>query len=81
MWNAALSRIEMHLHSDRRQRVTVRGAQLTFVMEPRETIWTESSYKYRPQEIGSMLERSGFRVRAQWIDAVDRFALTLAEAV
>jgi uncharacterized SAM-dependent methyltransferase len=49
-------------------------------MEPGETIWTESSYKYRPQDIVSMLERSGFGVRAQWIDAADRFALTLAEA-
>jgi len=28
-----------------------------------------------------MLERCGFTVRAQWIDAVDRFALTRAEAV
>jgi L-histidine Nalpha-methyltransferase len=81
IWNEVLSRIEMHLHSDRRQRVTIRGAELTFVMEPEETIWTESSYKYRPAEIGSMLGRCGFRVRAQWIDAVDRFALTLAEAV
>jgi L-histidine Nalpha-methyltransferase len=81
IWNEEASRIEMHLHSERRQRIAVRGADLAFVMEPGETIWTESSYKYRPQDIVSMLERSGFGVRAQWIDAVDRFALTLAEAV
>ena len=80
IWNEEASRIEMHLRSDRRQRVAVRGADLAFVMEPGETIWTESSYKYRPQDIASMLERSGFGVRAQWIDAADRFALTLAEA-
>ena len=81
IWNEERSRIEMHLHSDRRQRIAVRGADLTFVMEPGETIWTEGSYKYLPPDIVSMLERSGFSVRAQWIDAVDRFALTLAEAV
>jgi L-histidine N-alpha-methyltransferase len=80
VWNEERSRVEMHLRSVRRQRVTLPGAQLSFVMERGETIWTESSYKYRSPEIVSMLERSGFRVRAQWIDAVDPFALTLAEA-
>jgi L-histidine N-alpha-methyltransferase len=81
IWNEEFSRIEMHLRSGRRQRITIHGTDLAFVMEPGETIWTESSYKYRPPDIVSMLERSGFGVRAQWIDAVDRFALTLAEAV
>jgi len=81
IWNEERSRIEMHLSSDRRQRVAIGGADLTFVMEPGETIWTESSYKYRPQEIVSMVEGAGFVVRVQWIDAVDRFALTLADAI
>ena len=80
LWNAANSRVEMHLRSRRRQRVDIRGAGLDFMMEEGERIWTESSYKYDPGEIVSMLERSGFSVRSQWIDAVDRFALTLAEA-
>jgi len=80
IWNEERSRIEMHLRSDRRQRIAVPSADVAFVMEPGETIWTESSYKYQPPDIVSMLERSGFGVRAQWIDAVDRFALTLAEA-
>ncbi len=81
LWSEEHSRIEMHLRSDRRQRVTVDGADLTFMMERGETIWTESSYKYRLPEVASMLQRAGFGVRAQWIDANDRFALTLADAV
>jgi L-histidine Nalpha-methyltransferase len=80
LWNQADSRIEMHLRSRRRQRVDIRGAGLDFVMEEGERIWTESSYKYDPGEIVSMLERAGFSVRAQWIDSFDRFALTQAEA-
>jgi len=80
-WNEARSRIEMHLRSVRRQRIDIRGADLDLVMDEGEMIWTESSYKYDPPEIVSMLERSGFSVRAQWIDTVDRFALTQAEAV
>jgi len=81
LWNEERSRIEMHLHSRRRQRIAIRDADLDFVMAEGETIWTESSYKYQPPEIVSMLERSGFGIRAQWIDAVDGFALTLAGAV
>jgi dimethylhistidine N-methyltransferase len=81
LWNTARSRIEMHLRSRRKQRIDIRAAGLEFEMAEGESIWTESSYKYEPAEITSMLERSGFRVRAQWIDTVDRFALTQAEAV
>jgi L-histidine Nalpha-methyltransferase len=81
LWDKARSRIEMHLRSNRRQHIDIRGADLEFVMTEGEMIWTESSYKYEPPEVISMLERSGFRVRAQWIDTVDRFALTHAEAV
>jgi len=81
LWNEESSRIEMHLRSNRRQSIRVHEAGLDFVMGEGEMIWTESSYKYDPPEIVSMLERSGFGVRAQWIDAVDGFALTLAEAL
>ena len=81
IWNEACSRIEMHLRSRWSQRISVRASDLTFVMEAGETIWTESSYKYRPPEIGALLESKGFAVRRLWIDAIDRFALTLAEAV
>ena len=81
VWNAAASRVEMHLRSRRTQRVVIRGAELDFEIAEGESIWTESSYKYDAAGIVAMLERRGFRVRAQWIDAVDRFALTRAEAV
>lgn len=80
IWNAAASRIEMHLRSRSWQRICIRGADLGLVMEPGETIWTESSYKYRLPEIEAMLQRAGFRIREQWIDPIDRFALTLADA-
>ena len=81
LWNQAQSRIEMHLRGLRRQRIDIRAADLDFVMAEGEMIWTESSYKYDPPEIISMLVRAGFSVGAPWIDTVDRFALTLAEAV
>jgi L-histidine N-alpha-methyltransferase len=80
VWNADESRIEMHLVARSRQQIQIEAAQLTFTMEAGERIWTESSYKYRPDDIRWLLEPAGFRLAAQWIDAEDGFALTLAEA-
>jgi dimethylhistidine N-methyltransferase len=80
IWNAAASRVEMHLVSVRSQRVRIAASGLGVEFQAGETIWTESSYKYRPAEIVAMLGRAGFREIDQWIDAPDAFALTLVEA-
>jgi len=68
LWNAEERRIEMHLQSVRRQRVEIPGASLVFRIEEGETIWTESSHKYFPEEPAAMAEDSGFRQKAQWVD-------------
>ncbi len=81
VWNATESRIEMHLVSRRAQRIRVGAARLDLTMAEGERIWTESSYKYRPEDVARMLERAGFRLAAQWLDGQDQFALTLGEAV
>jgi dimethylhistidine N-methyltransferase len=80
-WNEDESRIEMHLVARSPQDVRVEAAQLEFAMQEGERIWTESSYKYRPDGLREFLEPAGFRVTKQWIDSADRFALTLLEAV
>ena len=49
-------------------------------MRAGESIWTESSYKYQPEEIVALLATAGFTSVTQWVDEEDRFALTLAEA-
>jgi len=81
VWNAAESRVEMHLLATGRQRVRVPAASIDVTFETGETIWTESSYKYEPEIIHEMLERAGFRRVNQWVDEDARFALTLVEAV
>jgi L-histidine N-alpha-methyltransferase len=78
VWNAEASRIEMHLVSARRQHVRVPAADLDITFESGDTIWTESSYKYRADQIVAMVERAGFLTTSQWSD--DGFALTLAAA-
>ncbi len=67
-WNRVERRIEMHLRSTCRQTVHVPAANLRFMLEEDETIWTESSHKYRAEEIPEMAARTGFRCDGQWID-------------
>ncbi len=79
-WNAANSRIEMHLVSRRRQRVRVRDAGLLFWLARGETIWTESSYKFTPAGVSRLLADAGLTTTRQWVAAEAGFALTLARA-
>jgi L-histidine Nalpha-methyltransferase len=76
-WNAVERRIEMHLRSLRRQTVNIPAASLRVMLDEEETIWTESSHKYRPEEAIEMAERTGFRCEGQWIDEEWPFAQNL----
>jgi dimethylhistidine N-methyltransferase len=78
VWNAPLSRIEMYLVSRRPQRVQVRASHLDIRFEAGERIWTESSYKFRREDLAPMLVRAGFHENGQWVS--EGFALTLARA-
>jgi L-histidine Nalpha-methyltransferase len=70
-------RIEMHLRSKAWQRITIRKAGFRFHMREGETIWTESSHKYDPQEVMELGERSGYRCAGQWFDQEWPFAQSL----
>jgi L-histidine Nalpha-methyltransferase len=76
-WNSEERRIEMHLKSTREQRVSIPAAGLQVEFKEGETIWTESSHKYRPAEVVDMAERTGFRCVEQWIDEEWPFAQNL----
>jgi L-histidine N-alpha-methyltransferase len=76
-WNAAERRIEMHLRSTCRQEVEIPAAGLRVMLDEDETIWTESSHKYRREEAFEMASRTGFRCDAQWIDREWPFAQNL----
>lgn len=76
-WNSVERRIEMHLRSLRRQTVNIPAASLRVMLDEEETIWTESSHKYRPEEAIEMAERTGFRCEGQWIDEEWPFAQNL----
>lgn len=70
-------RIEMHLLSTRTQRVQIPRAHCSVPFLEGESIWTESSHKYRPEELKEMGRCSGFRPLRQWLDREWAFAQTL----
>jgi L-histidine Nalpha-methyltransferase len=77
IWNADQRRIEMHLRSLSRQYVEIPAADLTIVLNEGETIWTESSHKYHPQEVFGIAKKAGFYCDTQWIDGEWPFAQNL----
>jgi len=68
-------RIEMHLESLQAQTVTVAGRTFDFIAG--ETIHTENSYKYLPDEFAGLAAEAGFKRDALWTDAERRFGVML----
>ncbi|HEY6374302.1 MAG TPA: L-histidine N(alpha)-methyltransferase [Edaphobacter sp.] len=85
IWNAAESRIEMHLESLVPQRVHVpangSGSTLTIDLAKNETIHTENSYKFDSDAIEHLLSSAGFTLTRSWQDDECLFAVNLAVAV
>jgi uncharacterized SAM-dependent methyltransferase len=72
--------MEMHLVAQASHRVRIDAAELEIDFNGGEPIWTESSYKYRPDEVVELVGRAGFQCLTQWIDTSASFALTLFHA-
>jgi len=75
VWNAAESRIEMHLVSRRDQ--VVRAAGQAFRFAAGETIHTENSYKFTPTRFADLAAAAGWRVERQWISPDPAFGVVL----
>ena len=69
--------MESHLVSTRAQTVTIPAAELSVDFAAGESIWTESSYKYTPDQVVEMGMAAGFRRERQWIESESQFSLTL----
>ena len=79
-WEAGERRIEMHLRSLETQSVDIPGAHLRVRLGAGETLWTESSHKYSPEEPSRIARRTGFRVLGAWSDREWPFAESLMRA-
>lgn len=79
VWNAAESRMEMHLESLVAQPVAVGGRTIAFAEG--ETIHTENSYKFTQGAVASLLGDGGFELTRTWTDSGGCFLVSLAAAI
>lgn len=77
-WNDQWSRIEMHLEALYDLCFTVSGQPVD--MRKGETIHTENSHKYTPDQARLLLQAGGWTPCRQWSDPADDFLLILADA-
>lgn len=72
-YNAAESRIEMHLVSRKDQQAHVAGQRFTFAEG--ESIHTENSYKYTAESFATLARQGGWQPLAEWRDPDNLFSL------
>lgn len=65
-WNAAASRIEMHLRAERAQTVQVAALGLEVAFARDEELRTEISTKFTMDQVDTELAEAGFRVGQRW---------------
>jgi dimethylhistidine N-methyltransferase len=78
-FNAAESRVEMHLEAREALTVSWHGGTRDFAAG--ERIHTENSYKYRQSAAVGLLEQAGFQASAVWTDPAGWFAVIHARAI
>jgi uncharacterized SAM-dependent methyltransferase len=78
VWDARLSRVEMHLESLEPQAASVAGRSFRFARG--ETIHTESAYKWEPRAFDALAAIAGWRPEAAWTDDRAWFAVKLYRA-
>jgi dimethylhistidine N-methyltransferase len=77
-YNADKGRVEMHLVSQREQEVRVNGHRFHF--ERGESVHTECSYKYTPDEFHALARQAGFTPVQHWLAEGGLFAVYLLAA-
>jgi L-histidine N-alpha-methyltransferase len=80
IYNQREERIEMRLESRRDQTVAIRELGIEVPFARRETIHTESSYKFDREKIAALAAETGFELSETWTDSGQRFASNLLVA-
>ena len=78
-YNANLGRIEMHLICNSDHKATISDVEVSF--RSGETIHTECSYKYTPDEFSALIARAGWKMEAQWLADDSLFATYLIKPI
>lgn len=77
-YNSERRRIEMHLASTKRQKVSVAGRVFSF--RAGETIHTENSYKYTPGSFAALARGCGWTPEIAWTDPAALFSVNVLRA-
>lgn len=81
LYNEREGRVEMHLMSWIEQTARIESLDLTITLQKKETIHTESSYKYDFSQLMKMADAAGFEYKRFWMDTEERFSCNLWQAV
>ncbi|MDE1841596.1 MAG: L-histidine N(alpha)-methyltransferase, partial [Thaumarchaeota archaeon] len=76
-YNSKHNRIEMHLSSKCEQEISISKINLSIKLRKNETILTEYSYKYTPEQIEQIASKVGFKIEKIWYDKNKFFSLVL----
>ena len=77
-YNPSSARVEMHLIPYVKQIVVIESLRLSIEIQPNESIWTESSYKFTRESTVTMLETAGFSLKNWSTDSDEQVGLVLA---
>jgi dimethylhistidine N-methyltransferase len=72
-YNPREGRVEMHLVSLKEQVVHIADHSIYFAQG--ESIWTESSYKFSPEDFAQLAATAGFKVEKLWTDKRQLFSV------
>ncbi len=76
-YNMDKKRIEMHLVSIIEQQVFISSLNKEIFFRKNETIHTENSYKYSPDDISRLIKRAGFSIEREFFDENNWYELIL----
>lgn len=76
-WNEQSGAIEMHLVSQREQQVRINGDK--FVFAKGDSVHTENSFKYTPEDFSALAEQAGFVQKGLWQDEERLFSVQYFE--
>ncbi len=77
LFNEQRNRIEMYLQSTKEQTVRIDKLNLKVNFAVDETIHTEFSHKFTPEDIRLLAYETGFTIKQQWFDKNGWFSLNL----
>ena len=77
VYRADEGRIAIHLVSRRDQSVSIEELDLQVEFGEGEPVHIEDSYKYSPEEIESLAGSAGLALEQSWLDAKERFSLSV----